>query len=86
MRSPAPRRMREKTAPVTAAMDAPPMSGLVRSRLSLQGGVGRGRRTLLEVTDDASAAGGAGTGRWSSVQHATGPYSREAAATATRGW
>ena len=47
MRSPAPRRMREKTAPVTAAMDAPPMSGLVRSRLSLQGGMGRGRRALL---------------------------------------
>lgn len=51
--APAPSRMREKTAPVTAAMEAPPMSGLVRSRLSLQqrklGAVGEWRSPAAEA-------------------------------------
>jgi hypothetical protein len=36
MLAPAPMVIRENTAPVTAAMEAPLMSGLVRPRLSLQ--------------------------------------------------
>jgi hypothetical protein len=89
--TPAPMTIREKTAPVTAAMEAPLMSGLVRSRLLLQWQEGshesaHGQKKAVpswHATATAAHAydgiGSRGLGSWDVIENSKEDLQREAA-------